>query len=409
MPTKCSTGAHVALSHWVTESFMSQCAMTICKSSNRDQFNWPWKLRALLRSLCWCAAGNGSGSTTNHLGSSLFKHSGNDLPCTLSDLFGWAGWICTASGHTTRLKAAFLRSALPASVNTVITIEPTWFYTTALGGSLVALLDPKNTFDISVLIKYSVRKGWCHIIGWPEKVIFDCGNRTKVLNNGPLICFFTKLSTTSSSANAQSSLRDSPDVRHGWKLDLKKLINGPWVVGSFAYTAWFSRLASFLSGWVNNNEGCFFTGPSITEDSGLLSYWNILWISTYHFMFLAVGHCSVNTKRTTAKSSLIDDCNVCIATKTMYDLLASIWSVLVGRHAIVCVCLLSDHLFCLCEKAFPKQAYYFVFEEEMKIQPRVSGLKFCNTRRVWAEFRSWFKSRAELLCQGWANMPEVNI
>ncbi len=133
---------------------MSQYAMMICKSSNRDQFNWPWKLSAVLCSLCWCAVGNWSGSTTNHLGSSLFKHSGKDLPCTHSDLFGWAGGICTASQHRTRLKAAFLRSALSDSVNTVLTKEPLWLYTTASGrefGTYAAGKKHRNRYDNCVL------------------------------------------------------------------------------------------------------------------------------------------------------------------------------------------------------------------------------------------------------------------
>lgn len=103
-------------------------------------------LEAKCYALCWCAAGNLSGSSTNHLGSCLFKHSGKDLPCTPEDLFGRAGWICTASGHRTRLKAAFLRRVLPASVNTVLTKEPTWLYTasgrefgtSAAGGKLLS-------------------------------------------------------------------------------------------------------------------------------------------------------------------------------------------------------------------------------------------------------------------------------
>lgn len=89
--------------HWVCESFMSHRAMMVCKRSNSDQFNWSGKLRAVLCFLCWCAAGNWSGSTTNHLDLSLFKYSGKDLKCTQSDLLGWARQICTATGHKTML------------------------------------------------------------------------------------------------------------------------------------------------------------------------------------------------------------------------------------------------------------------------------------------------------------------
>ncbi len=66
---------------------------------------------------------------------------------------------------------------------------------------------------------------------------------------------------------------------------------------------------------------------------------------------------------------LVFNSNVCIATiSTAYRLIKVMsYFVLVGHQAIFCVGLLFNCFvfFFVCEKAFPKQAYNFVFEEEI--------------------------------------------